>query len=75
MNDYYQFAILSAVVVAVYAFLYFVVHPLAKWIAIKTPNKFDDLLVKKKVTCALFCAGDNSGAVVPVCAREGPLAL
>ena len=49
MNDYYQFAILSAVVVAVYAFLYFVVHPLAKWIAIKTPNKFDDLLVKKKV--------------------------
>ena len=55
MNDYYQFAILSAVVVAVYAFLYFVVHPLAKWIAIKTPNKFDDLLVKKKVISrALF---------------------
>lgn len=55
MNDYYQFAILSAVVAAVYAFLYLVVHPLAKWIAIKTPNKFDDLLVKKKVISrALF---------------------
>ena len=55
MNDYYQFAILSAVVLAVYAFLYFVVHPLAKWIAIKTPNKFDNLLVKKKVISrALF---------------------
>ena len=49
MDDYLQFIILVVSVIIAYTLLYFVVHPLAKWIAAKTPNKFDDLLVNKGV--------------------------
>ena len=49
MDDYLQFIILVLSVVFAYTMLYFVVHPLAKFIAAKTPNKFDDLLVNKGV--------------------------
>ena len=49
MNDYFQFTILVVSVVVAYTLLYFVIHPLAKFIASKTPNKFDDLLVNKGV--------------------------
>ena len=49
MDDYLHFAILVVSVILAYTLLYFVVHPLAKWIAAKTPNKFDDLLVNKGV--------------------------
>ena len=49
MDDYFQFTILVVSVILAYMLLYFVVHPLAKWIAAKTPNKFDDLLVNKGV--------------------------
>jgi miniconductance mechanosensitive channel len=49
MDEYLQFTILVVSVVFAYTFLYFVVHPLAKLIASKTPNKFDDLLVNKGV--------------------------
>ena len=49
MDEYLQFTILVVSVIFAYTFLYFVVHPLAKLIASKTPNKFDDLLVNKGV--------------------------
>lgn len=49
MNDYLQFALLVALVLVIYAVSYFLVNPLAKKIAAKTPNKFDDLLVEKGI--------------------------
>ncbi|MCF0198834.1 MAG: mechanosensitive ion channel family protein [Bacteroidaceae bacterium] len=43
----FNFAVLLAVVLVVSLFCCFVVNPIAKKIAEKTPNKFDDLLVEK----------------------------
>ncbi len=43
----YKFAILLIIVVLAMALCFFVVNPIAKKIAEKTPNKFDDLLVEK----------------------------
>lgn len=43
----YKFLLLLIVVLLVAALCFFVVNPIAKRIAAKTPNKFDDLLVEK----------------------------
>lgn len=49
MNDYLQFMFLVVLVAVIYAIAYFVVNPLAKKLATKTPNQFDDLLVEKGI--------------------------
>ena len=49
MDEYIQFIILVVSVIFAYTILYLVINPLARWIALKTPNKFDDLLVNKGV--------------------------
>jgi len=77
-----KFAILLIVTFVVLAVCFFVVNPIAKKIAAKTPNKFDDLLVEKNffsrslqmVPAGIFSAGlpevlDSSSWLFDLCTR------
>ena len=77
-----KFAVLLIVTFVALAFCFFVVNPIAKRIAEKTPNKFDDLLVEKKffsrvlqlVPAVIFSAGlpeviDKTSSLFDLCMR------
>lgn len=77
-----KFTVLLVVTFVAMVLCFFVVNPIAKKIAAKTPNKFDDLLVEKNffsralqmVPAGLFSAGlpqvlDESSWLFDVCSR------